>query len=126
MVDRRKPGATGRGETQFKAATQLRVVGGAGHAGYRLIGTIDSENAAEFASWLARTLDGEDVHLHLGTVEFRDTSGIRELIEAARNLDGEGRLILHELPDGLTTAMRAVGWSEIPGIVIADRRLADA
>ena len=125
MVERRKPGYTGRGETEFKAATQLRVVGGAGQAGYRLLGIIDSDNVAEFAGWLGRTLDGTDVHLHLGTVEFRDTSGIRELIEAARNLDGNGRLILHELPDGLTTAMRALGWSDVPGVVIADRRQAD-
>jgi len=125
-VERRKPGSVRRGETEFKAATQLRVVGGAGHAGYRLIGVIDSDNAAEFAGWLARTVDGTDVHLHLGTVEFRDTSGIRELIEAARNVDGGGRLILHELPDGLTAAMRAVGWSDLPGVVIADRREADA
>jgi anti-anti-sigma regulatory factor len=125
-VERRKPGTVGRGESEFKAATQLRVVGGAGHAGYRLIGIIDSDNASEFAGWLARTLDGTDVHLHLGTVEFRDTSGIRELIEAARKVDGGGRLILHELPDGLTATMRAVGWSDLPGVVIADRREADA
>ena len=126
-MERRKPGSTGRGENEFRAATQLRVVGGAGNAGYRLIGVIDADNAAEFAGWLARTLDGTDVHLLRGTVEFRDTSGIRELIEAARNLEGGGgRLILHELPDGLTATMRAVGWSDLPGVVIADRRQADS
>lgn len=132
-MERRNVRDRGSGRVGAKAATQLRVVRTDAEAGYRLIGNIDADNASEFATWLRGALDGKpdgshggDVHLHLGNVEFRDTSGIRELVEAARQLDGQGRLILHELPEGLTTAMRAVGWSDLPSMVIADRRQADA
>ena len=110
--------------------TRLRVARTTAPYGFRLIGAIDHNNVEAFGRWLGATLErldgtGGDVHLNLGSVEFADTTGIRQLVEAARDLDGSGRLILHELPDRLRATIRAVGWSDLPSLVIADRRSAD-
>ena len=109
---------------------KLRVTRTTAPDGFRLIGVIDHNNVEEFGRWLQVTLQalngsGGDVHLNLGSVEFADTTGIRQVVDSARDLDGSGRLILHELPDRLRATIRAVGWTDLPSLVIADRRRAD-
>ena len=96
---------------------------------YRLQGSIDLYNVEAVAAWLGRSLSarkefgrGGDVHVELSRLEFCDASGIRALVKAARQLNGDGRLILHGLPAQLSTAMKAVGWNDLPSLMIADRR----
>ena len=66
-----------------------------------------------------------DFHIELSALEFGDSSGVHALIEAAREIDGAGRLIVHGLPRKLGTTVKAVVWNSLPGLLIADRRSAD-
>ena len=99
--------------------------------GYVLSGVMDRRNVSSFDRWLRSALidrrqrrDPGDTHIQLRALEFGDTSGIRALIEAAREIDGAGRLILHGFPRRLGTRVKAVVWNS--SLLIADRRSTDA
>lgn len=101
--------------------------------GFSFQGAIDLFNVEAVAAWLGLLLHGPngsghggDVHIELSRLEFCDASGIRALVTAARRLNGDGRLILHGLPPQLRTAMKTVGWNDLPSLMIADRRGDDA
>jgi anti-anti-sigma regulatory factor len=101
--------------------------------GFSVTGVIDQFNVAQFEAWLrsvlhrrGQTARGDDTHLDVARLEFPDESGIQALVGAARALNGYGRLVLHGLPYRLGSAMRAVGWNELPSLLIADRSTIDS
>jgi anti-anti-sigma factor len=89
--------------------------------GLSVSGSIDVSNVDAFAETVAGCLDGAgDLKVDLHYLEFCDVSGIRALVSAARGA-GEGRrMVLEGLPDQLRSVMALVGWSELPGLVLAD------
>jgi len=89
--------------------------------GLRISGVIDYYNVDSFARSLNSSLEGEgDLHIDLSELEFCDVSGIRALVSAAEQLNGRRRLVLHGLPAQLRTVMTAVGWTDMPGLMIAE------
>ena len=101
--------------------------------GYVLSGVMDRRNVSSFDRWFRSALDDRrqgpapgDTHIQLRALEFADTSGIRALIGAAREIRGAGRLIVHGLPRTVGTTVKAVVWNSLPSLLIADRRSADA
>jgi anti-anti-sigma factor len=89
--------------------------------GLRISGVIDHYNVDSFARSLNASLEGEgDLHIDLSQLEFCDVSGIRALVAAAEHLNGGRRLVLHGLPVQLQTVMAAVGWTDMPGLMIAE------
>jgi anti-anti-sigma factor len=89
--------------------------------GLSITGAIDLYNVDSFTRSLNSSLAGEgDLHIDLSRLEFCDVSGIRALVSAAEKLDGRRRLVLHGLAPQLQTAMTAVGWSDLPGLVMGD------
>jgi anti-anti-sigma factor len=94
--------------------------------GLRISGVIDNYNVDSFARSLNASLEGEgDLRIDLSELEFCDVSGIRVLVAAAERLNGGRRLVLHGLPAQLQTVMAAVGWTNLPGLVIGDAGGAD-
>jgi anti-anti-sigma regulatory factor len=93
--------------------------------GLRFNGTIDLFNVDSVAKSLNSALDGEgDLHIDSSMLEFCDVSGIRALVAAAESVSGRRRLVLHGLPPQLRTVMTVVGWTDLPGLVIAESEAA--
>lgn len=89
--------------------------------GLSIIGVIDYYNVDSFARSLNASLEGEgDLNLDLSELEFCDVSGIRALVKAAECLNDGRRLVLHGLPQQLRTVITVVGWTNMPGLVIAE------
>jgi anti-anti-sigma factor len=83
-------------------------------------GIIDLFNVESVAESLNSVLDGEgDLHIDLSYLEFCDVSGIRALVAAAERVNGSRRLVLHGLPPQLRKVMSVVGWTNLPGLVVA-------
>ena len=95
--------------------------------GLSVAGLIDAFNVDAFARSLNSSLDGEgDLRVDLNLLEFSDLSGIKALVSSAREFHGGRRLVLHGLPQELRTVMTLVGWTGLPGLVIAESGDADA
>jgi len=92
-----------------------------GPEGLSVSGVIDYYNLDSFARSLNASREGEgDLHIDLGQLEFCDVGGIRVLVAAAERVNGRRRLVLHGLPSQLQIVMTAVGWADLPGLVIGD------
>ena len=89
--------------------------------GLSVAGVVDAFNVDSFARAIDSSLDGEgDLRIDLNLLEFSDVSGIRALVSAAQGVNGGRRLVLHGLPEELRYVMRLVGWTDMPGLVIAE------
>ena len=89
--------------------------------GLSVSGVIDHYNVDSFARSLTSSLDGVgDLNIDLSELEFCDVSGIRALVRAAECLNDGRRMVLHGLPPQLQTVMTVVGWTDLPGLVIAE------
>jgi anti-anti-sigma factor len=88
--------------------------------GLRVTGAIDLFNVDSFARTINASLaaEGGDLHVDLSRLEFCDVSGIRALVSAADRVARRRRLVLYGLPPQLRTVMTAVGWADLPGLVI--------
>jgi anti-anti-sigma regulatory factor len=133
VVNRRRAFEVEASEDHVYAAREFVARRSAKPRQFTLAGLIDSYNATELAKWLRLTVTGvsylrggTDIYLEVGQLQFGDVSGIHALVAAARDLDGGRRLIVHGLPQQISAAMRLVGWTDLPSLVIADRRRADA
>lgn len=89
--------------------------------GLRLAGEIDITNSDAVGHSLRQAFDdAENPHLDLSRLSFCDISGIRALVDAARDLDRGRRLLLHGLPAQLEAVMRATGWSDLPSLALCE------
>lgn len=87
--------------------------------GLRFAGEIDVSNSAAVGQSIRMVLnDTSSPHLDLSRLSFCDVSGIRALVDAARELGGGGRLLLHGLPAQLETVMNVTGWSKHPTLAL--------
>jgi anti-anti-sigma factor len=87
--------------------------------GVRFAGEIDVTNSDAVGQVIRLALPESDhPHLDLSGLSFCDVSGIRALVEAARDLGEGGRLMLHGLPLQLQTVMRVTGWSKLPSLTL--------
>lgn len=110
-----------RGDETLYADKQLAVKRTSSPNGLTLAGAIDYFNVAAVAQSLTRAVDGGgDLHIDLSRLEFCDVSGIRAFVRVAEAMNGQGRLLLHGLPPGLQNAMTAVGWGDLPSLVICN------
>jgi len=63
--------------------------------GFRVGGDLDVSTVGALADALEPAVEGGgDLTLHLGAVRFVDSTGLQLLMQAARRLEGRGRLIL--------------------------------
>jgi anti-anti-sigma factor len=85
----------------------------------RLRGEIDVSNSDAIATAVTAALgDSGDVRVDFADVLFCDLSGLRALVRAARSVAPAQRITVTALPEHLLRALRLVGWSELPGLVI--------
>ena len=91
----------------------------------RLIGEIDLSNASDLTRLLRcerDALPGRDVALDLGELRFIDSSGMRVLLGAARELHAEGRsLVMRDVPPGIRRIFGVMGLDKAPGILLEER-----
>ncbi|MDP9342974.1 MAG: STAS domain-containing protein [Actinomycetota bacterium] len=74
---------------------ELRVSRTREPRGLRLSGEVDVSNAHQLRRALSAEVPrGGDLTLDLAEVAFLDSTGLEQLIRAARDLEGNGRLIL--------------------------------
>ncbi len=86
----------------------------------RLRGEVDVTNADALGTALARALaGGRSVTVDFREVLFCDLSGLRALVQAAQACAAGQEIHVVALPEHLHRAMRLVGWSGLPGLVIA-------
>jgi anti-anti-sigma regulatory factor len=89
--------------------------------GLSVDGVIDAFNVDAFARSLDSSHAGDgDLRVDLNLLEFSDLSGIRALISTAQGFHEGRRLVLHGLPEEIRTVMTVVGWTNLPGLVIAE------
>ena len=87
--------------------------------GLRFAGEIDVTNSSAVGQAIRLvSADSPWPHVDLSRLSFCDVSGIRALVEAARELGDSGRLLLHGLPRQLETVMRVTGWSSMPALTL--------
>jgi anti-anti-sigma factor len=89
--------------------------------GLRFAGEIDISNSDAVGQSVRIALgDAPRSHLDLSGLSFIDVSGVRALVDAARDL-GDGReLRLHGLARQLKTVMRAIGWAGSPAVTLCE------
>lgn len=84
-----------------------------------LRGEIDVSNSDAITTAVTEALgDSGDVCVDFAEVLFCDLSGLRALVGAARSLEPGQRITVAALPGHLLRALRLVGWSDLPGLVI--------
>jgi anti-anti-sigma regulatory factor len=111
------PLAPGRGVEARSAV--LTITRTEGPRTLHLRGELDVGNTDLLGSALAAALtDGASVIVDFAEVLFCDLSGLRALVRAGQAAAvGQTVEVIH-LPGHLREAMRAVGWSDMPGLVI--------
>jgi anti-anti-sigma factor len=93
-------------------------------AGLRVTGEVDTSNSSSLADSIRTGFpDGEDPHLDLSGLSFVDISGIRELVNLAREFGPDRRLLIHGLPAQLETVMQVTGWTDLPGLELCNCRM---
>jgi anti-anti-sigma factor len=89
--------------------------------GFRVAGEIDMSNEGALSRLLAReAADGGDITLDLSELAFIDSSGVRALLQAARNLAGRGRLVLTGMRPAVRRMFDLMGVGRAPGVVLGD------
>ena len=84
--------------------------------GLRFVGEMDLNNSHAISHALQEAHESEhNPHLDLRSLIFCDVSAIRALVNIARLVGPDRRLLLHGLPEDLERVMRVTGWSEEPG-----------
>jgi anti-anti-sigma regulatory factor len=78
--------------------TILRVVPVDPPTGLRLVGEVDVSNRPVLRQALAACDGADEVHLHLGELQFIDVAGATELVHHAAALGPARRMVLHDPP----------------------------
>jgi ABC-type transporter Mla MlaB component len=95
----------------------LRITVMSSPPGLAIAGEIDESTYLALVAKLAEFAGGAaEIHISLGGVAYCDLAGLRAIVRLAT---GDGRrVVLHEVPPQLRTAMRIVGWDATPGLVV--------
>ena len=87
--------------------------------GLRFAGEIDISNSSAVAESLKIAFPRTgDAHLDVSRLSFCDISGIRAIVDTARDLGDGRKVLLHGLPEQLETVMRVTGWSSLPSLAL--------
>jgi anti-anti-sigma factor len=87
-----------------------------------LAGEIDLHVAPYLAARLEDHLTGyDDIVVEMAAVEFVDVEGARVLVQAARRLTGDRRLVLTHAPPTLERVLTTCGWRDHPSLVVLPR-----
>jgi anti-sigma B factor antagonist len=101
---------------QFEIETQ-------GPRTFRLSGELDISNSEHVSEVLVEALRAEgDLTLDISALTFVDSSGIRTLVQAARELEGRGRLILRDPQVPVLRVIELMGLRRLPNLEIVDPR----
>lgn len=88
---------------------------------FQLSGELDLAVAPDLVERVKLAIEkGGRLSLDLSGLRFVDSSGIRALIEIARQLHGRGNLVLSSARGEVAKVLELVGLGRVPGIVIAD------
>src|SRR5204862_8343685 len=89
--------------------------------GFRVAGEVDMSNEGALSRLLAREAAvGGDLTLDLSELAFIDSSGVRALLQVARNLDGRGRLVMTGMRPAVRRMFDLMGVGRAPGVVLGD------
>jgi anti-anti-sigma factor len=90
--------------------------------GLRLEGEFDVANAPELAAAICdlAAKDGP-VDVDMSGVTFMDTAGLHALVEGARSLDGDPRIVVVDPPSRVVRLMDLIGLVRMPEIEIRSR-----
>lgn len=88
--------------------------------GVRLFGEVDLDNCAHVRSVLiAQSVEtAADLYVDVGSLYFIDVAGLRTLVEAARRLQPDRRLVVSSASEELCRLVRLAGWDRTPGLVL--------
>lgn len=84
--------------------------------GMRLSGELDLSTAPELSDALAASTFESEVVLDVRELTFIDSSGLNVLVTFAASLNGNGPLVLLDLPDSVERVFEIAGLDEHPGI----------
>ena len=98
--------------------TMLRVERGDGFS-LRLTGEVDISNAIQLEQELIPALaSGGDIVLDCSGLTFMDSTGFRVLIDAAKWLEGSGRLVLLSPSSLISRSLELLGVDQLPAVEI--------
>ena len=96
---------------------QLVVTRTSNPPGLRFVGELDLNNSHAISHALQDSREStHNPHMDLRGLIFCDVSAIRALVNIARLVGPDRRLLLHGLPEDLERVIRVTGWSEEPGL----------
>jgi ABC-type transporter Mla MlaB component len=101
----------------------LRITATCTPPGLAIAGEIDESTYRALVSKLAEFASGAaEFHVSLAGVQYCDLAGLRAIVRLASvSHDGQSRrVVLHDVPRQLRTALRLAGWDVTPGLVVAD------
>jgi ABC-type transporter Mla MlaB component len=99
----------------------LRITVMSSPPGVAIAGEIDESTYLALVGKLAEFAGGTaEFHVSLAGVEYCDLAGLRAIVRLASvSRDGAGRrVVLHDVPRQLRTALRILGWDATPGLVV--------
>ena len=98
--------------TSNEEAFQARSVG----PRLELVGELDMATVSILREALERMPRGETVTLDLSQLGFIDSCGLREISTYAQSLNGNGPLILENVPDRVASLFAIVAFDRLPSI----------
>jgi len=105
-------GASSSSSTEFQATS-------AGGSRLELVGELDLATVPILREALESLPQGEQVTIDLSQLEFIDSCGLRELSTYASSLNGNGPLILENVPDRVTFLFKIVAFDRLPSIQLS-------
>ena len=115
----RKPGRTAYDDGR------LRITRAGRRPVLAIAGVINEHNRAGLVSALGKLTAGQrEIHISMRDVISCELAGLRAIILLAgvnsEAGDAARMVVLHEVPQHLTTILRILGWDCAPGLVIAE------
>jgi anti-anti-sigma regulatory factor len=101
------------------ADKQLVVLRTTSPNGLSFAGEIDASNSHAVSEAITSAqVPDRDLHIEVAGLGFCDISGIRAFVTAAEGLPEGRRMLLHGMPAQLETVIKAVGWNQIPALIV--------
>ncbi len=112
----RRPGRTAYDDGR------LRITRGGRRPVLAIAGVINEHNRTGLVTALSNLTAGQqEIHISLRDVISCELAGLRAIILLTGSSSDAARLVvLHEVPEHLTTILRILGWDCAPGLVIAE------
>ena len=112
-----------RGRTAYDDG-RLRITRTARRPVLAIAGVINEHTRAGLVSALSKLTAGQqEIHISLRDVISCELAGLRAIIlltgSSSEASDAARVVVLHEVPEHLTTILRILGWDRAPGLVMA-------